>query len=75
MQKKNDYSIATKLLIHSNKKKIDFKKILKSINSSRKNLNKTKLDFIQIHNADESILKNLELRDFFLVLKNTFNSG
>ena len=61
--------IATKLLIHSNNKKIDFKKILSSINKSKKNLGKKKLDLIQIHNANETIIKNLEIRDFFLEQK------
>jgi len=50
-------------------KKIDLKKILESINKSRKNLNKKKLDFIQIHNADKNIFKNSELKNFFLNLK------
>ena len=69
LQKKNKYSIATKLLINSNKKKIDFKEILRSINKSRKNLNKKELDFLQIHNANERIVKNIHLKDFFLNLK------
>tara|TARA_B110000483_G_scaffold243519_1_gene333799 strand:- start:11 stop:892 length:882 start_codon:yes stop_codon:yes gene_type:complete len=66
--KKCNCLIATKIYIQS-KKKIDLKKILKSINKSRKNLNKKKLDSIQIHNADENIFKNSELKNFFLNLK------
>ena len=65
--KKYNCLIATKIYIQS--KKIDLKKILESINKSRKNLNKKKLDFIQIHNADKNIFKNSELKNFFLNLK------
>ncbi len=67
-RKNNKCSIGTKILIPSNKK-INFKKILISINNSRKNLNKENLDLIQIHNANERAFKNLKLKEFFLKLK------
>ena len=69
LRRKTGYQIATKILITSNKKKINFKEILGLINKSRKNLNKKRLDLIQIHNAKERDIKNHKLKDFFLNLK------
>ncbi len=69
LQKKGRHFIATKLFMSTNKKKINFKKILKSINKSRKDLKKTKLDLIQIHNANKNIIKNDDIKYFFLNLK------
>ena len=67
IRKNSKCSIATKILIPSNKK-INFKKILISINNSRKSLNKENLDLIQIHNANERAFKNLKLKDFFMTV-------
>lgn len=69
LRRKTGYIIATKILITSHKKRINFEEILRLINKSRKNLNKKKLDLIQIHNAKESDIKNPKIRDFFLNLK------
>ena len=67
--KKSKCLIATKIYIKTNKEKINFKKLLESINRSRKNLNKKKLDYIQIHNANINIFKNQNIKKFFLDLK------
>lgn len=61
--------IATKVYINYKKNILNLDNILKSINKSRKNLNKKRLDYIQIHNANENIFKNSKFKEFFLNLK------
>ncbi len=64
---KNNF-IATKIYINT-EKKLDLSEVLKTINKSRKNLKKKKLDIIQIHNAKKKILNNKKIKNFFLNLK------
>lgn len=60
--------IATKIQIN-NDSKIDFKKIDRKINQSRKNLFQKKLDLLQIHNAKISHIKNSKIKIYFKKLK------
>lgn len=68
LRNKKKKIIATKVFI-KNSNKLDFKKLLKSINQSRKNLFQKKLDLLQIHNADQKIIKNKKIKQFFLRIK------